>query len=174
MRPYRFQSERLGFGLWTPQDEGLAMSLWGNPAVTRLFGGPFTDAQVLERFELQLFHEARFGIAYWPLFRLTDGLFIGCCGLKPHPDPDTLELGFHLLPEHWGQGYGSEAARAVLRHAFETLPIQALFAGHHPENHDSRRVLEKLGFQYIGMEYFPPTDLSHLSYRLTREEWAAL
>jgi len=82
-----------------------------------------------------------------------------------------LELGFHLLPEHWGLGYGSEAACAVIRYAFETFPIKALFAGHHPENHDSRRVLEKLGFQYVGMEYFPPTDLSHFSYRLGREEW---
>ena len=54
------------------------------------------------------------GITYWPLFRLSDGEFVGCCGLKPHPDPDTLALGFHLRPDFWGQGYASEAARAVI------------------------------------------------------------
>lgn len=167
-RPYLFESERLGFGLWTPLDVPLARQLWGDPQVTRLFGGPFSDEAILERFELQMQHYGERGIAYWPLFRLSDGEFVGCCGLKPHPDPETLELGFHLRPAFWGQGYASEAARAVIQFAFGQLGVERLFAGHHPDNHDSKRVLVRLGFEYVGVEHFPPTDLMHLCYELKR------
>jgi ribosomal-protein-alanine N-acetyltransferase len=41
-----------------------------------------------------------------------------------------------------------------------------LFAGHHPQNEGSRRVLDKLGFRFMGTTYYPPTGLQHLSYRL--------
>jgi len=43
-----------------------------------------------------------------------------------------------------------------------------LFAGHHPENHASRRILSKLGFRLTHEEFYPPTGLLHPSYLLPR------
>ena len=57
-------------------------------------------------------------------------------------------FGFHLRPEHWGHGLAGEAARRVLTHAFSTLAVSSLFAGHHPRNDPSRRLLGKLGFKF--------------------------
>lgn len=92
---------------------------------------------------------------------------LGCCGLRPYRLEDGIyELGFHLRPEHWGQGYATEAARAVIDHAFDTLHARALFAGHHPGNVASRRLLEKLGFRYTHDEFYAPTGLEHPSYLL--------
>jgi [ribosomal protein S5]-alanine N-acetyltransferase len=54
----------------------------------------------------------------------------------------------------------------VIEHAFKTLAASALFAGHNPNNHASRRLLEKLGFQYTHDELYRPTGLHHPSYLL--------
>ena len=48
------------------------------------------------------------------------------------------------------------------------LNATAIFAGHNPKNTASCYVLEKLGFQYIGDEYYEPTGLYHPSYELLR------
>ena len=83
----------------------------------------------------------------------------------------VLELGFHLRTPHWRCGYASEAAGAVIHHAFNLLasPPAALFAGHHPQNDASRNVLQKLGFVYTHDEHFSSTALMHRGYVLHRE-----
>jgi RimJ/RimL family protein N-acetyltransferase len=65
-----------------------------------------------------------------------------------------------------------EAGRAVIAFAFENLGAEALFAGHHPANSASRRVLAKLGFQFTHDEFYPPTGLMHRSYLLTRRDYS--
>jgi RimJ/RimL family protein N-acetyltransferase len=93
------------------------------------------------------------------------GALAGCCGLKPRA-PRIHELGFYLVPACRGGGLAAEAARAVIVHAFQTLPVDALFAGHHPENHASRRTLEAIGFVAATPELYPPTGLIHPGYEL--------
>jgi ribosomal-protein-alanine N-acetyltransferase len=56
----------------------------------------------------------------------------------------------------------------VITYAFDTLGASALFAGHHPENAASRKVLAKLGFQFTHKQLYPPTGLEHDSYLLKR------
>jgi RimJ/RimL family protein N-acetyltransferase len=79
--------------------------------------------------------------------------------------------GFQLRAEHWGKGLATEAARAVIDHAFGPLGAGELFAGHHPQNFGSQHVLEKLGFRYTHDELYPATGLQHRSYRLTLDEY---
>jgi [ribosomal protein S5]-alanine N-acetyltransferase len=105
-------------------------------------------------------------VQYWPVFLLKDNQFAGCAGLRPYGQ-DVLELGFHLRPEYWGRGFAEEAARAVIAFAFETLGVERLFAGHHPDNGASERVLRKLGFCFTHQEIYPPTGLLNPAYLLT-------
>lgn len=107
-------------------------------------------------------------VQYWPMFALKDSEFVGCCGLRPYKE--TLELGFHLRPEYWGRGLAEEAARGVIAYAFYGLRMEVLFAGHHPENRASKRVLEKLGFGYTHDEVYPPTGLMNPGYLLRRAD----
>ena len=84
-----------------------------------------------------------------------------------------MEPGFtniQLCVEHWGHGLAVEAAHAVLAHAYAQRGALAVVAGHHPENHASRRTLEKLGMRYLRHELFPPTGLEHPLYVLPRAE----
>jgi [ribosomal protein S5]-alanine N-acetyltransferase len=158
---------RLGFSEWSCHDLPLACALWGDPRVTALMGGPFSDEQVLSRLAWEIESASANGFQYWPIFQLPDGEHVGCAGLRPYrPDEGVLELGFHLRPAFWGQGLAAEAGRAVIDFAFCSLDAQALFAGHHPENAASRRVLLKLGFRYSHDEYYEATGLLHPSYLL--------
>lgn len=60
------------------------------------------------------------------------------------------ELGFWLARTHWGQGYATEAARAVIDWARASLSTTGLIAGHFKDNSASGRVLAKLGFGPVG------------------------
>lgn len=168
MKKYFLVTQRLGFRFWTPGDLPVATALWGNPEVTRLFSrDPLTEAQVKERLDREIDNARLYGIQYWPIFMLEHDRFVGCCGLRPYQaDTKTFELGYHLLPDSWGLGIATEAAGAVINHAFSVLRIQSLCAGHHPDNHASGRVLMKLDFMRIGETFFEPTGLNHPAYLL--------
>ena len=168
------RTERLAFRPWTGMDLELAESLWSDAESTRLIGGPFTPEQCAARLRRELAAQRDHRFQYWPIFRLEDGAHVGICGLRPYkPSQRIHELGFQLRREYWGRGLATEAARAVIEHAFGPLGAAALFAGHHPENDASRRVLAKLGFEYTHDEFYAPTGLVHPSYALSPERWHA-
>ncbi|HWY49385.1 MAG TPA: GNAT family N-acetyltransferase [Bryobacteraceae bacterium] len=172
-RDYFLTSERLGFDHWSTADLPLAHQLWANAAVTSLIGGPFTDEQIEQRLDREITSMNASGVQYWPIFLLENDQHAGCAGLRPYRlDQHIYELGFHLRPEYWGRGLAQEAGQAVIAFAFENLGAEALFAGHHPANSASRRVLSKLGFQFTHDEFYPPTGLTHRSYLLTRRDYS--
>ena len=171
-RSYLLQSQRLGFAAWEDGDVALAVALWGDSRVTRWIGGPFSEDAIRTRLQREVDSQVAHGMQYWPLFQLSDGAHVGCCGLHPMADePGQLEIGFHLRFEHWGQGYAPEAARTAIRHAFAALGARQLFAGHHPDNQASRAVLARLGFRYTHDAYYGPTRMLHASYLLTADEF---
>ena len=162
-------TQRLVFRAWRLEDLPLAEALWGDARVTALIGGPFEPARIMAMLQQQLDFAQRCGAQYFPIFLRSDGAHVGCCGLRPRQADDApLELGFQLRPEHWGQGLAQEAALAAIAHAFEVLKAPALFAGHHPDNTGSSRLLKKLGFSHTHDELYPPTGRMHPSYLLNR------
>ena len=81
---YFLRTARLGFRYWEADDLGLAMGLWGDERVTRLIGGPFTREQVRDRLMREIANQDDHGVQYWPIFLLTGGEHLGCCGLRPY------------------------------------------------------------------------------------------
>ena len=147
----------------------LAELLWGNPNVTKFIcaSGKFSKNDIAERLEKEISNDIEYHVQYWPVFELIIDNFIGCCGLRPHKE-NEYEIGFHLRPDFWGKGYAAEAAGAVIRFAFDVLKAEKIFAGHHPQNTASKKLLMKLGFTYIGDEFYEPTNLYHPSYELVK------
>ena len=76
-------------------------------------------------------------------------LLIGGIGIHDAPSGE-VELGYWIARPHWGRGYATEAGRAVLAFARETLGLGRLVAGHFLDNPASGSVLRKLGFQPTG------------------------
>jgi ribosomal-protein-alanine N-acetyltransferase len=175
---YFLRSERLGFRVWAVDDLELALGLWGDADVTPHIGGPFSRDQVRARLEREIATQAEHGTQYWPLFLLTTGEHVGCCGLLPFTRLSILslrpyrlnkrvyELGFHIRKAHWGHGYAQEASEAVIGYAFGRVGAAALFAGHQPANTTAGRLLLKLGFNYTSDDYYAPSGLYHPSYVL--------
>lgn len=93
-------------------------------------------------------------------------------------EPDAPELGYWLGVDHWGQGFGTEAARAVIDYFFEEFSHDTLFSGARVANPSSRNILEKCGFQWSGVELHrfealgcsTPVDC----FRLSRGVWSSL
>jgi ribosomal-protein-alanine N-acetyltransferase len=169
-RDYILTTSRLGFSHWRPEDLPLAQALWGDPEVTRFLSlsGIFTEEDIRQRLSREMALMREHNVQYWPIFMLETGDHVGCGGLQPYRMEDQLyELGFHFRRAYWGRGIAAEAAGAVIRYAFESLGLKALFAGHHPENAASRRVLEKLGFKYAGEAVYPPSGVMEPTYLLT-------
>lgn len=172
-REFFLKTQRVGFSQWAQNDIDLAELLWGNPEVTQYIcaNGIFSMEDILHRLHTEIFNESAYQIQYWPIFELKTGHFMGCCGLRPHGAKE-YEIGFHLLPAFWGRGYAAESARAVIGYAFTVLKAEKLFAGHNPHNRKSQKLLNRLGFTYIGDEFYEPTGLNHPSYEL-RADMAA-
>jgi len=107
----------------------------------------------------------------------SDGGVLGCCGIE-RLDGGTAEIGYWLGVAHWGKGYATEAARAVIDHAFADAGCETLLAGARVSNPASRRVLEKCGFQWTGVGLYRIRALKSSApvdrFRLDRGLWASL
>ena len=90
----------------------------------------------------------------YPRFLITrakDAALVGCIGIdRSDAFDDGTELGYWIAREHWGQGYATEAGRAVLSIA-RALGYSRVQAMHFLDNPASGRVLEKLGFVATGV-----------------------
>jgi ribosomal-protein-alanine N-acetyltransferase len=95
--------------------------------------------------------------------------FLGWCGLLPLERTGLIEIGYRYVPDVWGRGVASEAARAVLDHGFRTLGFDPIVAVAHPDNLASCRVLEKIGLGYEGLARHYDADLSF--FGLTRSQY---
>lgn len=163
------ETARLWLRTWNgAADWELACSLWGDPAVMALLGGPLSAEKIREKLQFEIACQEKHGVQYWPIFEKGTGEFAGCCGLRPwaYSFPEGHELGFHLLKSKWGRGYAFEIAQGVVNHAFEKLNFPMLRSGHHPENANSRKILLKLGFEFVDKVFYKPTGLMHPTYKL--------
>src|SRR5262249_24082970 len=102
---------------------------------------------------------------------------VGMVGINM-TDAQAPELGYWLGVDHWGRGFGTEAARAAIDYFFEEFCGEHLFAGARVTNPASRNILEKCGFQWSGVELHrfealgcsTPVD----RFRLSRSVWSSL
>jgi len=166
---YFLKTDRLGFSQWRSDDLPLALTIWGDAEVTRYVGGPFSTEKVAARLQREIASMSNYGVQYWPIFLLETGYHVGAAGMRFRELKDPpYSVGYYLRPAYWGKGFAAEAGRAVITYAFEMLNAKTLFAGHHPENAASGKVLQKLGFHFTHKELYPPTGLMHHSYLLER------
>lgn len=85
------------------------------------------------------------------------------------------ELGYWLAEPHWGKGYGTEAARAVVDHAFAVPGRKTLVASYHLGNGASRRILLGLGFveteEGSAFSKARQAEVAHMKLSITRAAW---
>jgi len=142
-------TSRLCLRPFTDADTGVLYALHSNPTVLRYWDAPpWTDHGRAEIFVAACRRMADEGTgARLAIDRASDGVFIGWCSLtRWNPEFRSASLGYCLDEPAWGHGYATEAVRALLQWAFDTLDLNRVQAEADTRNAASARVLEKLGF----------------------------
>lgn len=126
--------------LWTHPD--VRRFLWDDRRIAR------DEAEAVVEASLDSFAERGFG--QWVVAAANDPDPIGFCGLRPIGEGGEIELLYGFHPAHWGRGLATEAAAAVLGHAFGRLGLPAVAGRADSPNRASLRVLARLGMRDLG------------------------
>ncbi|MFK9097748.1 GNAT family N-acetyltransferase [Pseudomonas guariconensis] len=116
---------------------------------------------------------------WWGIALPGQDELIGACGFNDWSKADrSVDIGYWLMPENWGQGLMQDCLLAILRFAFDTLGVHRIHADVEPENSASTRLLERLGFVLEGtlrdVEYKGGRFLSLHQFSLLATDPAAL
>jgi RimJ/RimL family protein N-acetyltransferase len=108
----------------------------------------------------------------------STGQLIGNCGIRrDSPEAREADMGYELDPQHWGNGYATEAARAVLDFGFSHMKVTRVTAWCIADNVGSARVLEKIGMKLEKRmphhQYFKGRWWDTLWYAIPYEDWQA-
>jgi ribosomal-protein-alanine N-acetyltransferase len=126
----------------------------GDPVVQRFDDPPIHTVAEAEAFigEVLAENDAGDGIV-WAMALADGGTVIGLSGFH-YWDPyhRHAEVGYGIARAYWGQGFASEALRAVLRYGFERMDLHRVYARTIADNYESVRLLERLGFQREGTQ----------------------
>ena len=175
-------TERLVLGTWSDQDTEALLELSTDPEVMRHFPAPGTREQIEA---LVARHRANLASGRPGLYAVrvaATGTSIGFVGLATPsfeaPFMPCVEIGWRLARHAWGQGYATEAARAVLGHGFGTLGLDEIVSFTTVANRPSIAVMQRLGMHRDPAEDFDHPSVPeghpvrpHVLYRLTAEEW---
>jgi [ribosomal protein S5]-alanine N-acetyltransferase len=139
---------RLWLRPFEPGDFDTVHAIYADPDVMRWVGHGAHRSAAETRSALRGYADAIAirGYGFVAVVERATGDLIGDAGLHPlgGRGPD-IEVGYTLARRAWGRGYGSEAARALVEHAFVRLRAARVVAQVEPDNRASRHVLEKLG-----------------------------
>lgn len=139
---------------FVPDDAGALAAIYADPETSQWLGdGSPRDRAATER-EIERLRGlyASHGFGLWAVVLKETGELIGQCGLQPLDDGSAVALSYALSRAHRGKGYSTEAARAVLAHAFGPLGLDRVVAVAQPVNDESVRVMEKIGMKRVGTE----------------------
>jgi [ribosomal protein S5]-alanine N-acetyltransferase len=150
-------TERLDIGPWSPQDDAAsALMIFGTEGVTRWLTPAMDPVHDEDGMRDVLDHwakadtEADPPVGHWAVRRREDDALLGSITLRRMPPfQEDLELAWQFAPDHWGQGYATEAAGAVADWAFENSAHE-VFAVMRPANQRAERLARRLGFEWVG------------------------
>jgi [ribosomal protein S5]-alanine N-acetyltransferase len=171
------ETERLRLRFWMRGDAGAIFALASDPEVMRHVGDGRPWACV-ERAREWLGWMAdcyrQHGYGRWAVVEREGTRVVGSCGFWPLAETGEVDFGYLFARDCWGRGYATESARAALDHGFGPLGFDRVVARTTPDNAASRRVLEKLGFEYGGLRTYGDEGGAVLaSYALRRADFGA-
>jgi RimJ/RimL family protein N-acetyltransferase len=135
-----------------PDDLDSLFALYSDPQVRKYFPeGTLTYEETREELEWFLNghpEDPRLGL--WATIYKQTGQFIGRCGLLPWTidGRQEVEVAYMLAKDYWGQGLGTEVARAILHYGFERLNLTRLICLIDRENQASIKVARNIGMTF--------------------------
>jgi [ribosomal protein S5]-alanine N-acetyltransferase len=146
-------TSRLRLRLVQPSDAEFILCGLSDKRVTQYYAVHFDTLEEVVQEQMQFYQDLlQNGTGAWWAFSLKeDDKLLGACGLNDlEAAHRKAQIGFWLLPEHWGKGYIPEAAEAVLKYGFAQMDLNRIEAIVEGGNNQSAKVLQKLGFTCEG------------------------
>ena len=189
MKIHTLQTERLYLRQWRPSDLVIFAEINADAEVMRYFPKLLspTVSDVIANKCQQLIKENGWG--FWAVSlkgSLKDGsekadTFIGFVGLNDtHADlpfAPSVEIGWRLHKNYWGQGYATEAAQAALKFAFDELKLSEVVAFTAVINERSQKVMQRIGMRNTKTNFYHPALkidhplAEHVLYKSTQQQW---
>ena len=144
------ETQRLIFRQWQHSDYDQFAKFYIDPENSRFVGGLKNPEESWRLMATYIGHYELHGYSYLAMEDKNSRNLIGTVGLwnsEPWPEP---ELGYWLLPEAQGKGYGLEAGSAVKKYALETLQLNSLVSYIDPANEASKKLALRLGASLDG------------------------
>jgi [ribosomal protein S5]-alanine N-acetyltransferase len=174
--PIVFETARLRTRPLEMEDQVAWTEFFNSAEATEYFPNPAglsAEVRAKEWMEKQLgrYADSRYGMM--ALIDKTTGEWIGQCGLLAQvvDDIEELEVGYHIFPQYWRQGYASEAAQAFRDLGFQTTDRESIISIIHVDNIKSQGVALKNGMKRTKTSTF--WTMPVYVYRIMREEWLA-
>lgn len=173
--PERIETERLLMRPPCEEDLNGWAALFTDPRSNAFIGGDQGRAAAWRHMAAETGSWRLKGYGFYSLIEKASGRWIGRAGPHWPEGYPALELGWGLLPDHWGRGLATEAARAAVAATFARLKVSAIIHLIDPENLPSIRVAQRLGARPTERATMPPPYESFTVdiWRLTRADWAA-
>jgi 3-dehydroquinate dehydratase/shikimate dehydrogenase len=176
------ETERLLLRQWKEDDLGPFAELNRDPKVMEYFPSVLSreESDALAKKCIDLIEKNGWGL--WAVSCPGVSDFIGFVGLLEAtfdaPFTPAVEIGWRLAAPHWGKGYATEAAKAVLEFAFSELELGEVVSFTAIQNTRSMKVMERIGMTRNPQDDFDHPKLAkghrlerHVLYRLQRQKW---
>lgn len=155
------ETSRLVLRSWLERDRDLFREINADPKVMEFFPFRRTHAEADALFDRVNAMIKEDGLGFYAVELKETGEAMGFCGLAPANMPDifpveTIEIGWRLATRFWGNGFITEAARALVEHGFGEMKLAAIVSFAVAENHRSTAVMGR-----IGMMRCPDMDFDH-------------
>lgn len=152
------ETERVRIRALTIIDAGFMMQLmntatWIKNIGNRNINNKTAASNYIANNIINSYHVNGFGL--FLVAQKRDNLPIGICGIVKREGLALPDLGFAFLPQYEGKGFATEAGKAIVKYASESLQIAELAGITKPDNLASIRVLEKVGMEFKQMILLP-------------------
>ncbi|MEM7012330.1 MAG: GNAT family N-acetyltransferase [Verrucomicrobiota bacterium] len=160
------ETESLTLRPYEPEDRDQFLALVSNPDLMARVGGPVPLQNAVDLFDRLVAHDLNEAELAWAIILRHESTFIGHVVLQKRHTDVIPQIGFVLHAEHWGRGFATEAAFAVLQHALADLGHDLIEASVDPDHTASKRVLHKIGMRLAREE--SDEDGAYLVYSIDR------
>jgi len=154
------------------EDDAVAfLDIFSDPEAMKYFGVIFDRPRMDKWVRDNLDHEEKYGFSLLSVVLKEDGEVIGDCGLETDEinGQTIVGMGFDFRRKYWGNGYATEAARAVLEYGFTEFDFDKISGWIDPENAPSQRVAERIGMTVE--RYVQRGPKKYALYSIKKSEW---
>lgn len=131
-----------------PRDQQKVFEGYSHPQIIQYFDITYSSFEATDK-QMEWYRSNREnGLGYAWVISSEQFMFMGIFSIyRIDKENNRCELGYWLFPEYWGKGYASESLAAILNFVSKELKLHRIAAEIEPENTDSKKLLEGLGFE---------------------------